>query len=340
MNRRIAAIGALVTLAAGLGASLGGTIVAMSDDDTVTRTAERATPIAEKPSTVAALYRKVSSSVVEIRVTSGPGGGTGSGFLIDDEGHIVTNQHVVDSAQSVTVVFSDGTERRARVVGTDASTDIAVLDVDAPAGELDPLPWGSVDSVEVGDPVVAVGSPFGLQGTVTAGIISALGREIRAPDGFTIENAVQTDASLNSGNSGGPLIDSAGRVVGVAAQIRSESGGSVGIGYAVPSDTAREIAAELIEDGEVEHAYLGVGLGGEDSAQIMEVVAGSPAARAGLRANDVVTAVDGEEIESGDELRRRIDAKQPGDMLRLTVRRGNDDREIEAKLGARPNSAE
>jgi putative serine protease PepD len=350
LDRRIPTIAAAVTLAAGLGAGVGGTIVAVADDDPAVRTAAPATPVAEAPSSTAALYRRVKDGVVEISARGnneedpfgrpGPDGATGSGFVIDDEGHIVTNQHVVDGAETVRVQFADGTQRNARVVGTDPSSDIAVLDVDAPASELSPIPWGAVDSLEVGDPVVAIGSPFGLEGTLTSGIVSALGREMEAPNGFTIEDAIQTDAALNNGNSGGPLIDANGRVVGVAAQIRSESGGNDGVGYAIPSDTAREVARELIEDGEVEHAYLGVSLAGEGNAEIMNVVDGSPADRAGLRVGDVVIEVDGRRITTGDALRSAIAAKQPGAQMRLTVRRGGDEREIEVELGERPSSAQ
>ncbi|MDQ3778142.1 MAG: trypsin-like peptidase domain-containing protein [Actinomycetota bacterium] len=342
MNTRIPTIAAAVTLAAGLGAGVGGTIVALADEDPdpVAASADTATPVAEAPSSTAALYKRVAGGVVQIRAQSGPGAATGSGFVIDEEGHVVTNQHVVDDAERVTVVFADGDERRGRVVGTDPSTDIAVVDVEAPASELQPLRFGSETSLEVGDPLIAIGSPFGLRGTLTTGVVSALDREIRAPNGFTIQDAIQTDAALNNGNSGGPVLDSAGRVVGVAAQIRSESGGNDGVGYAIPAGKTQDVARELIEDGEVEHAYLGVSLSGEGEARVMEVVPGSPAARAGIRANDLVTEVDGRRVTSGDQLRAAIDAKRPGEELRLTIRRAGNERELTVELGERPASAQ
>ncbi len=271
---------------------------------------------------------------------TGAGGATGSGFVIDREGHIVTNQHVVDQAQSVTVRFEDGTEESADVVGTDPSTDIAVLDVDRPAAQLTPLRFAAESSLKVGVPVIAIGSPFGLENTLTSGIVSALGREMPSPNGFTIENAIQTDAALNSGNSGGPVLDTRGRVVGVAAQIRSESGGSDGIGYAIPGDTAERVARELIQDGSIEHAYLGVSLPDDGAARLGEVVDGTPADRAGLRADDVVVEVDGEPIETGDELREAIDAHKPGDKITLTIRRAGDERTVEVTLGERPATAQ
>jgi putative serine protease PepD len=188
--------------------------------------------------------------------------------------------------------------------------------------------------------VIAIGSPFGLEGTLTTGVISALGREIESPNGFTIENVVQTDAALNQGNSGGPILDNEGRVVGVAAQIRSESGGSDGIGYAIPGDTAQRVARELIEDGSVEHAYLGVSLPDDGRATLLEVREDSPAARARLQAQDVVTEVNGRAIETGDELRAAIDARKPGDKITLTIERSGDERAVEVTLGQRPETTD
>ena len=343
MSSRIPTIAAVVALAAALGAGVGGTIVAVADEDPEPA-AESAnpggTPVAEAPSSLAGLYRQVADGVVLVRAQNGPGGSSGSGFVIDEEGHVVTNQHVVDGAQEVTVVTADGDERSARVVGTDPSTDIAVLDVNAPASQLEPVRFGSETSLEVGDPVIAIGSPFGLRGSLTSGVVSALGREIQAPNGFTIQDAIQTDAALNNGNSGGPVFDLGGRVVGVAAQIRSESGGNDGVGYAIPARKAQSVARELIQDGEVEHAYLGVSLAGEGDARIVEVVAGSPAAEAGLRTGDVVTQADGRRVESGDQLRGAIDAKRPGDQMRLTITRGGDERQVTVELGERPSSTQ
>jgi putative serine protease PepD len=351
MSKQLATMLLALLLAAGVGAAVGAGVALETEGDS--RAAQSSSPASNEPvrdttSSIAGLYNRVKDAVVEVHAGGGrtdafgnqTPAATGSGFVIDKQGHIVTNQHVVSGADSVTVEFSDGSEVQADVVGTDPSTDLAVLDVNRPASELTPLQFASEGTLEVGDPVIAIGSPFGLQGTLTTGVISALGREIRSPNGFTIENAVQTDAALNNGNSGGPVLDMQGRVVGVAAQIRSESGGSDGIGYAIPGDTAKRVAADLIQDGSVEHAYLGVSLPDEGAARIEEVVPATPADRAGLRAGDEVTAVDGRPIESGDALREAIDAKRPGAKLTLTVTRGADERTVEVTLGERPASAQ
>jgi putative serine protease PepD len=344
MSKQLATILLALLLAAGVGAAVGAGVALQTESDSAaaeTTTVATGESVAETTSSLAALYKRVKNSVVEVHASSGgAGGATGSGFIIDKQGHIVTNQHVVSGAQSVSVEFPDGSEVDADVVGTDPSTDIAVLDVNRPAAELTPLNFASDGTLEVGDPVVAIGSPFGLDGTLTTGVISALGREIQSPNGFTIENAVQTDAALNNGNSGGPVLDMQGRVVGVAAQIRSENGGNVGIGYAIPGDTAKRVAADLIQDGIVEHAYLGVSLPNDGAAQVEQVVPGAPADRAGLRQGDEVTAVDGDAIESGDQLREAIDAKRPGDKLTLTITRNGDERTVEVTLGERPATAQ
>ena len=351
MSKQLTTVAAALLAAAGVGGAVGaGVALETRGDDAASTTVAAAKPVAETTSSISALYQRVKDGVVEIQTSTGaqadpfgnqtPGGATGSGFVIDKEGHIVTNQHVVDGAESVTVRFSDGTETAAKVVGTDPSTDIAVLDVDRASAELTPLSFAPEGSLEVGEPVIAIGSPFGLEGTLTAGVISALGREIQSPNGFTIENAVQTDAALNHGNSGGPVLDSSGRVVGVAAQIRSESGGSDGIGYAIPGDTAQRVARELISDGQVDHAYLGVTLPDDGAARIDRVVAGSPADRAGLQSGDEVTAVDGKAIKTGDELREAIDARKPDDKITLTIKRNGDERTVQVTLGQRPAAAQ
>jgi putative serine protease PepD len=266
--------------------------------------------------------------------------GLGSGWLFDSNGHVVTNQHVVDDAEKVTVAFQDGTEVSARVVGSDRSTDVAVLELEDVPDSATPLELGSTSALELGDPLVAIGSPLGLQGTVTSGIVSGLGRDIEAPDGFTIDGAVQTDAALNHGNSGGPLLDLDGRVVGMNAQIASDSGANSGIGYAIPVETVRSIAEQLIASGKVEHAYLGVGIEDADGgARIAEVRPGGPAAEAGLREGDIVTEADGETVESADELRLAVEAHKPGDSFELTVKRDGDTKTVTVELGSRPASA-
>jgi S1-C subfamily serine protease len=288
----------------------------------------------------------------------------GSGFVIDRAGHIVTNYHVVEDAERVEVNFSGDDRVRARIVGTDPSTDIAVLEIDAQARALTPLPLGSSDAVRVGDSVVAIGNPFGLERTVTAGIVSALQREITAPNGFTIDKAIQTDAPINHGNSGGPLLNSRGQVIGVNSQIESDSGGNVGIGFAVPIDTVKEVVSQIIQHGKVEHAWMGVEMQALDSnlseafslpveqgVLVVDVRAGSPADRAGLRGGsqqvvvdgvsyvlggDIVTRADGDQVVSPDDLRKLVMSKDPGDVVTLEIRRGDSKRTVNVTLGRQP----
>jgi len=316
-----------------------------------TATAE---PVAssQSQSSIASVADSTLPSVVEVKIEgtsdANPFPGVpaptvqslGSGWVFDDDGHVVTNQHVVEGAEKATVAFQDGTEIDATVVGADPSTDVAVLKLASVPDSVTPLDLGSTSSLELGDPLVAIGSPLGLQGTVTAGIVSGLGRDIEAPDGFTIDGAVQTDAALNHGNSGGPLLDLSGRVVGMNAQIASDSGANSGIGYAIPVETVRSIAEQLIASGKVEHAYLGVSIeDGDGGARIAEVRPETPAARAGLEAGDVVTEVDGETVQSGDDLRLAVEAHKPGDSLELTVKRDGDTKTVTVELGTRPASA-
>lgn len=299
---------------------------------------------------VAEISSASAAAVVEITTSATqetPFGGEseaqsqGSGFVYDGKGHVITNQHVVAGATSAKVTFADGRSYDATVVGTDPSTDLAVLKVDAPASALEPLALADSDEVQVGQGVVAIGSPFGLEGTVTTGIVSALNRRITAPNDFSIDGAIQTDAAINHGNSGGPLLDLDGNVIGVNSQIESQSGGNDGVGFAVPSNTVKRIAAALIADGEVQHAYLGVStddVAGGGGARIAEVRAGTPAARAGLESGDVVTAVGGEEVASADELRRLVDARKPGDEVEVTLERNGETETVQVTLGTRPSA--
>jgi S1-C subfamily serine protease len=295
---------------------------------------------------------------------------TGSGFLIDTEGHIVTNNHVVEGSDKVEVKLgSSDTTYDAEVVGADPATDVALLKVDAPADSLHPLALGDSSKVEVGEPVVAIGNPFGLDRTVTSGIVSALQRQIQAPNGFSISHVIQTDAAINPGNSGGPLIDSSGRVIGINSQIQTGGGeGNVGIGFAVPINTAREVVRQLEEHGEVKHAYLGISGGSitpdlaralklpvDEGVLVNEVVKGGPADEAGLQGGDtsatiegasfrlggdVITEVNGKKIGGMEEVINAVNAASPGDKMELTVDRNGHSKKITVTLGVRPASAE
>ena len=364
----LAALAAATAIGAVVGA---GTFAVLSDDSSPEArqvTVESSEPTADGGTeTFADVYARSYRSVVEITAAgsetneTSPFGGPegqqqraqGSGFVYDRDGTVVTNQHVVDGASSVSVRFWDGTAHQAEVVGTDPSTDLAVLKVDAPESLLEPLALGDSSALDVGDAVAAIGSPFGLEGTLTTGVVSALHRQMTAPNNFTITDSVQTDAAINHGNSGGPLLDARGRVVGVNAQIESDSGGNDGIGFAIPSNTVRSIVSQLLDTGTVEHAYLGIALVSvEDGVAVTEVREGTPAARAGLRAStgtttidgdevptggDVIVALDGDPVTSSAELQSAIDAHQPGDSVTLTVLRDGDRRTVKVTLGTRPS---
>jgi putative serine protease PepD len=272
--------------------------------------------------------------VVDIKTSDGEG----TGFVLDTRGDIITNEHVVSGASSLQVIFADGRKAAARVVGADGSSDVAVIHVDVPSAQLKPLTFADSSAVKVGDAVVAIGSPYGLPGTVTTGIVSALGRTITSPSQYSIAGALQTDAAINPGNSGGPLLDAAGHVIGVNAQIESSSNGNTGVGFALPANAVRRVAAQLVAGKTPQHAYLGVQLGdAANGARIGSVRAGGPAAGAGVRDGDVITAIDGKAIASGDEAVSAIDAKSPGDRLTLTVDRGGASKTIEVTLGTRPS---
>jgi putative serine protease PepD len=351
----ILTLGAVAVAAACIGAGGGALTYAALDNDTTTvvePTAGGGTlqPASNDALSVNEIYRRSHKAVVEITVSGGFGGlegpfrgttprqGQGSGFVYDKDGHVITNQHVVDGAESVSIRFWNGKTYDAEVVGTDPSTDLAVLKVDAPASVLVPLSLADSDQVQVGDSVVAIGSPFGLDQTVTTGIVSALHREMQSQSGFTIDDSIQTDAAINHGNSGGPLLDARGRVIGVNSQISSESGGNDGVGFAIPSNTIKSIVSQLIADGKAEHAFLGIELrDGDGGAEIVRVRAGTPADEAGLRAGDVITAVGGERVTNGDDLRAAINARSPGDRVEIEFRRNGDDRTVTVELGSRPS---
>jgi putative serine protease PepD len=377
-TRTLTVTGALVAAAA-IGAGGGAaTFAALGSEDgpTVVRqvTVKSSEPAASTSESlsVSQIYEQAYKGVVEITATSSqssPTGGQqeqqgqGSGFVYDSDGHIVTNDHVVEGAQSVSVRFWDGSTYDATVVGTDPSTDLAVIKVDAPASKLVPLEVGDSTQLTVGESVVAMGSPFGLEETVTSGIVSALNRQMTSPNNFTINNSIQTDAAINHGNSGGPLLNGAGQVIGVNTQIRSDSGGSDGIGFAIPSSTVSSIVPQIISSGSVEHAYLGVAvasipgtvadeIGLPAGVEVTEVRQGTPAADAGLKAatgsatvdgqsyptgGDVITAVDGKAITDGAALQSAIDAKKPGDSVSITYSRNGKSTTVQVSLGTRPS---
>ena len=348
-SRRLAPLAAALLL----GATGGGAVTAAAvraGDDGSQRAASPATPVAASSTlTGGEIYGRVSAGVVEIAASGvssdarnpfGPAQeseATGSGFVLDTEGHIVTNAHVVDGASSIEVRFADGEQAAARLVGTDPSTDLAVIDVDVPASQLEPLSFADESTVDVGDPVVAIGSPFGLESTVTTGIVSALDRTIDAPNGYAIDGAIQTDAAINHGNSGGPLLDTAGRVIGVNAQIASESGGNDGVGFAIGVDTVKEVATALAAGEEVDHAYLGVSLqGGDGAPTVAGVTDGSPAAKAGIRVGDEIVSVAGDAVGSSDDVRGAIDARDVGARVTIAVARDGERHQLEVTLGSRP----
>jgi S1-C subfamily serine protease len=387
----VAVAGGLVALALAVLAAASGLIdVDNTDGDDATTVASAplvsdSQPASGTARTVGQVYQEDGQGVAFIKSEQSadesaqsplgplPGGGggtaTGSGFLIDDAGHLLTNAHVVDGASSVTVKFGDGDELEAKVLGSDDSTDVAVLEVDPSAVSADPLELGDSGAVKVGDPAVAIGNPYGLDRTVTSGIISALQRQISAPNGFTISDVLQTDAAINPGNSGGPLIDAQGRVIGINSQIATggSSTGSVGIGFAVPIETARTAAQQIIENGSVEHAYLGIAGADVDSALadalkldvdqgalVQDVTPDGPADDAGLEAGDdtaqiegakvqiggdVITGIDGEEVSGMDDLIAAIDSHQPGDEVTLDILRDGEQQQVDVTLGDRPANA-
>jgi putative serine protease PepD len=303
------------------------------------------------------IYRQDAPGVVDITVTSttNTGGlfggsqqtqGEGAGVVYDSKGDILTDEHVVSGATSVTVTFEDGHKATAKVLGTDPSTDVAVIHVNTSASELHPIAFADSASARVGDPVVAIGSPFSLPETTTQGIVSAVARSITAPNNYTITGAIQTDAAINPGNSGGPLLDGNGHVLGLADQIETNNttptgqGSSSGVGFAIPSNTVARIANEIIAGRSVKHAYVGVFLNGTSTggAQISSVQAGSPASSAGLQQGDKVTAIDGKAITSTQQFIETVDTYSPGQTITLTVKRGGNTISPKLTLGTRPQT--
>jgi S1-C subfamily serine protease len=320
-----------------------------------------------------AVYEKVADGVVNVTSTAiqmdfffnaFPTQGSGSGSIIDAKGHILTNHHVVANAQKLEVTLADGSKWPAKLIGSDPDNDLAVIKIDAPKEKLKVIPMGDSKSLKIGQKVLAIGNPFGLQRTLTTGIISSLGRTIRSEVGTLIEDVIQTDAAINPGNSGGPLLNSEGEIVGINSAIISPTGGSVGIGFAIPVNTAKKVVPELISKGYVTYPYIGATIQSlipemakflklkiERGAMISEVVKGGPADKAGLKGGnqrvqvgnmivlvggDIVVKVDQREVKTNDELIHYIREKKPGDTVLLKVYRKGNFTDVKVTLGERP----
>ena len=319
------------------------------------------------------VYRSASPGVVNLTTTAVahdfflnpiPQRGTGSGAIIDRAGHVLTNFHVIEGARRLEVTLADGSKRQAKFVGGDPSNDLAVIKIDAPPEQLTVIPLGDSSTLVVGQKVLAIGNPFGFDRTLTVGIVSSLGRTIRAEGGRTIRGIIQTDAAINPGNSGGPLLNSKGEIIGVNTAIFSPTGGSVGVGFAIPIDSAKRILPELISRGYVAHPYVGITgqeifpalanalrLPTTEGIMVVEVAQGSPAHRAGVRGGnevlqigntlvrvggDVITEIDGTRIRTFDEFSDYIDSKRPNDTIRLTINRKGRVSVVGVKLRERP----
>jgi putative serine protease PepD len=285
-----------------------------------------------------ALYSSAQAGVVDITVDNG----SGTGFVVDTQGHIVTAAHVVDGSHSVTVKLADGTTRNATVLGIDNATDVAVLKIDPSGLTLHPLALGSSSSVDVGAPVAVIGDPFGYARSLSTGVVSGVDRTIQAPNGFTVAHAIQTDAAMNPGNSGGPILDSSGKVIGIADQIATGGGSDQGsgVGFLVPIDLVKSSLKTLEAGGTVSHAYLGIGTGDSTSpvagAAVSQVKSGGPAADAGLRAGDIVTSLGGTTVTDSNDLVAAIATHQPGDKVAVIVRRGSSTKHLTVTLGTQP----
>lgn len=362
----------IVMCTAALVGGTGGAVIATEavggGGNTVTRTEAIASGQPVSNTTNGALsarqiYAQSAPSVAYITAESSGSGGagqlggsesagtaTGTGFVISSDGYIVTNAHVINGANKVLVKLgANGKTQTAKVVGTDESTDIALLKVDGSG--LTALPLADSAAVQVGDPTYAIGNPYGLDLTLTTGVVSALNRSIESPNGYAINGVLQTDAALNPGNSGGPLLDAHGRVIGVNSQIATGSssqsggsGGNVGVGFAVPSDTVTRIVEQLRTSGHASHAYLGVGTAGATSgstsgsagATVASVVASGPAADGGLRVGDVITAIDGTTVTNSDALGTVVDAHKPGEKVTIHYQRDGKSGTASVTLGTRP----
>ena len=368
-----AGVVALVVIGLGLGGAFddGGAGTATSGDSDDGEGTASSGPPARNVTDVSDLFERVRNGVVYVRVGSpegankapenpledllplprrGPGPGpetprgSGSGLVLDDDGFILTNEHVVGEAKDVQVRIGDATGLTpAKVVGTDPSSDLALLKVnpDDLEEDLDPLALGSSRDVEVGNPAIAIGSPFGLTGSLTTGVVSALDRPIPATNGFTIDGALQTDAAINPGNSGGPLLDPRGRVIGINAQIATGTQSNSGVGFAIPVDLAKEVIPKLKKGEEIARAYLGVSTtdAPQGGALVAEVRPGDPADEGGVEVGDRIVSVDGKEVNESADVSTLVTAKRPGDRVVIVVRRGVAEESLNVELGERPKDA-
>ena len=319
---------------------------ALHDDTPTVRTITQTRTVSATASDAAVksphdVYAAAKDSVAYITT----GSGTGSGFVISDDGYIVTNAHVVEGANgSIKAKIGDGKTLNAKLVGQDASTDLALLKVSAT--NLKPLALGDSSTVQVGDPAYAIGNPFGLDRTLTTGVVSALQREISSPNGFSIDDVIQTDAAINPGNSGGPLFNSAGQVIGVNSQIESPNtsssgqAGNVGIGFAIPANTVKNVVAQLKATGKASHAYLGVSTADASGAgaQVAQVTASGPAATGGLEPGDVITSLGGKAVDDSSALTALVDSHKAGDSVQVDVTRNGSKKSLTVKLGERPDT--
>jgi len=351
--RRVAPVVAALAVGGGAGAAVYAGMNGSSNSPTTTATASvpaQPASVTQTVSSLTQLYKDATPGVVDVTVSGaspnsfGFGGqqqteAEGSGFVYDSKGDIVTNEHVVDGANSITVRFWNGKTAKATLVGADKSSDTAVIKVNVDSSQLHPLSLGDSSTVAPGQAVAAIGSPFGLPETMTSGIVSAINRTITAPNNYSIAGAIQTDAPINHGNSGGPLLDASGKVIGINAQIESDSGGNEGVGFALPINAVKNAADTLIAGGTVQHAYLGISVGDTTSgsgAQVESVKSGSPADTAGLQAGDVITAVGSTSVTSADDLTAAISSRSPGDKVTLTITRNGATKSIDVTLGTRP----
>jgi S1-C subfamily serine protease len=358
---------------------------------TVTKTVQVVKPAAGGGSAKAfdpeTIYKTEAPAVVTLVALSGGSSNAlgsasealGSGFVVDSDGYIATNAHVITSnsgsnAKQVYADFADGNRLPAKIVGTDPDSDIGLVKADlsklrGPGADIDPLAFGSTSELRVGDPVIAIGSPFGEQQSLSTGVVSALNRDIESLTNFAIGNAIQTDAAINHGNSGGPLLDRAGKVIGINSQIRSTGGGGEGVGFAIPVETVKRSVAQLRSKGRVDYAYLGIssvtlypqlaerlGLNVLTGALVDKTVPGGPAAKAGLRGaeshitfqgvpkipagGDVIVAVDGKKLSAAQDVSDLIGVHSPGDVVKLQVIRDRRSRSIDVTLGKRPESGD